>query len=170
MKFILCNILFICILFCSVDPKELFEKIANHEMITKTELEKQLSHKFSNYEEKFIGTGNMLSSGDILAGVIQGKKNDTIYDILIVFKDNKCLTVKENPNASFFRKGEMIQREYILGRIYITYKDMDTTCIKAYIETIQPFKVDTLTYKFRFDMGEILSRDSLDFCTAHYKK
>lgn len=164
MKFILLNILFLCSLRSSVDPKELFEKIANHEIITKTELEKQLFHKFSNYEDKFIGTGNMLSSGDILAGVIQGKRNDTIFDILIVFKDSKCLSLKENPNASFYRKEEIIQREYMLGRIYTTYKEKDTTCIKAYIETIQPFKIDTLAYKFKFDMGEITSRDSLCFC------
>lgn len=164
MKLILFNILLLCSLRCSVDFKALFEKIANHEIITKTELEKQLSHKFNNYENKFIGTGNMLSLGDILAGVVQGKKNDTIYDILVVFKDNKCLSIKENPNASFYRKGEIIQREYMLGRIYTTYKDNDTTCIKAYIETIQPFKVDTLAYRFRFDMGEITRRDSLCFC------
>ena len=167
MGFILVILMFFKCSWCSIENKLLFEKIANHKIIYKKTLEKQLPYEFKNYENKFIGTGNVVSAGHLLTGVFRGKRNDTIYDILIVYENNKYSIVKENPYASFYYgKENTINKEYMLGRIYTTYKKSDTSCIKAYIETIQPFKVDTLNCKFRYGISRVLSKDSLEFCSA----
>jgi hypothetical protein len=154
---------------CSTKSKttenELLKKIENHKLITKFEMEELLHYNFEQYDENFIGTGNILSTGKIVAGIVQGIKNDTIFDIVIVYNNNKLIFVRENANASIYRKGKTIHREFILGQIYTTFIDSDTTCIKIYFETIQPFKVDTLNYKFRYDMGTLLNKDSLEFCS-----
>jgi hypothetical protein len=147
--------------------KDLFKKIDNKEIITKVELEKLLLHKFNGFEEKFWGTGGYSTSGNLIEGIFQGIKMDTLYDVLVVFKGDKCLFVKEHPRASIYRIGEAIHNEYMLGRIYTTLVFSDTTCIKAYFETIQPFKVDTLSYKFRYDMCKVLSKDSLEFYSGN---
>jgi hypothetical protein len=144
---------------------DLFSKIGNQERIKKSELEKHLNQKFPNYEDDFFGTGNLSHLGKIKAGVIEGRKNDTAFHILIVFNGSEYALVKEHPNLTFHRKGETIHQEYKLGEIYTTYKEKDTTCIRAYIETITPFKVDTLTMMFHPDMATVLQRDTLEFCS-----
>ncbi|HXH18859.1 MAG TPA: hypothetical protein VNJ07_07215 [Chitinophagales bacterium] len=144
---------------------DLFFKIENQEIIKKSDLEKQISNKLSQYEENFIGTGSVLYSGDLKTGIVQGKKNDTIFDLLIVFRANKCVVVKENPNSNFYQKGETIYREYVLGDIYTTYKENDTTCIRAYIETFEPFKIDTLKNMFHKSQVNITQQKYFDYCT-----
>lgn len=143
----------------------LFSKIENQELITKSELESFLNFKFTEYEENFIGTGSALSSGEIKTGIVQGKKNDTIFDVLIVFKGNKRIAIREHPNSSFYRKGETICREYALGGIYADFKTGDTTCIVSFIETLRPFKVDTLKFKFYTELTSVIHRDTLEFCS-----
>lgn len=152
---------------CSLNTRtefDLFFKIENQEIIKKSDLEKQISYKLSQYEENFIGTGSVLYSGDLKTGIVQGKKNDTIFDILITFRENDCIAIKENPNSSFYRKGGAIYREYVLGDIYTTYKDNDTTCIRAYIETFEPFKIDTLKNMFHKSQVKIIQQTNFDYC------
>jgi len=143
---------------------DLFSKIENQEVIKKSDFEKRISFKLSKYEENFIGTGAVLYSGDLKTGIVQGKKNDTIFDILVVFRENECIAVKENPNSTFYRKGETIYREYVLGDIYATYKDNDTTCIRAYLETFEPFKIDTLKNMFHKSQVNIIQQENFDYC------
>lgn len=143
---------------------DLFSKIENQEIITKSDFEKRTNISLSKYEENLIGTGAVSYSGDLKTGIVQGKKNDTIFDILVVFRANECIAIKENPNSTFYRKGETIYREYVLGEIYTTYEENDTTCIRAYLETFEPFKIDTLTNMFHKSQVDIIQQETFDYC------
>jgi hypothetical protein len=143
---------------------DLFFKIENQEIIKKSDLEKQIRYELNQYEEDFIGTGAVLYSGDLKTGIVQGKKDDTIFDILIAFRVNDCIAIKENPNSSFYRNGGTICREYILGDMYTTYKDNDTTCISAYLETFEPFKIDTLKNMLHKSQVKIIQQTSFEYC------
>ena len=148
----------------SNDARQLLSKIRNHEIINKKELEKSLSRSLGSYNNKFIGTGNILKTGNISAAIVQGKKNDKIYDILLVFEGDNFIRYEEQVHCTYYLKDSSVIREKMLGRIYLDYPQYDTTCIRASFEKIYPIKIDTLRYKFRFDMARIKSKDSLIFC------
>lgn len=168
MKFFLPAILFLNSLQCSHVSnncvEKLLKKIHDQEIISKNELQDCLSYNFTNYKEKFIGHGSLLSSGIFSIGIIRGIKDTIIYDILIVFKNSNPVLIRENSRESFYRKDGTINSVYGLGETYSTYNGSDTTCLKVYFKKIIPFRMDTLPYKFRPDMGTIVSLDSLTFC------
>ena len=146
---------------------DLFVKIENQEIILKTDLEGFLNRQFVGYENEFIGSGDVVSSGNVKAGVVQGKKENNIFDILIVFRGNECVSVVENPNSSFYKKKGSIYKEYVLGAIYTSYKETDTSCIVAYIQKYEPFKVDTLGYMLHKSQLVVSQEDILEFCPAN---
>ena len=157
-----------CLMKINTDVQnDLFDKIVyGEELILKEELSSIINPNYislSKYEDSFWGNGGLYSY-NLFLGIIQGKKNDTIFDILVVFRENECIAVKENPNSTFYRKGETIYREYVLGDIYTTYKDNDTTCIRAYIEIYEPFKIDTLKNKFHKSQVNITQQKNFDYC------
>jgi hypothetical protein len=166
---IVCLILFsLCSMMISTDEQnDLFNKIVyGEELITKEELNYIINQNYislSKYEDSFWGNGGLYSDR-LFVGIIQGKKNDTIFDILVVFREKECIAVKENPNSTFYKKGETINREYVLGDIYTTYKGNDTTCIRAHIETFQPFKIDTLKNMFHKSQVNITQQKKFDYC------
>lgn len=150
--FIICGLVFLSFRPKQHNSSELFMQIENQGIIKKPVLEKLVPHKFEGYEDKFIGTGDVVYSGNIEAGIIQGIKLDTIYDILIVCKGDSLITCRENPNSSFHRKDGTIIEEYRLGRIYTMYTNLETHCIMTHIEKIKPFRTDTLKYEFLFEL------------------
>lgn len=159
--------IFLSLAHCSLNSDkafDLFSKIENQELILKSELENQLFCKLPNYEDGFIGTGAVLYSGDVKTGIVQGKRNDTIMDVLIVCKGNRCIGVRENPNSTFYRKDGGVYREYVLGEIYLTYKEGDITCIRTITETFIPFRIDTLSNMFHKSQVIVLHKESEDFC------
>lgn len=145
------------------DKTCLLKKIAEQEAISKAELEKLVPNKFKGYEDGFIGTGSTITAGNLTAGIMQGKKDNVIYDILLVFKPDNII-VKEAPNASYHLKDNTVIEEYKLGRLYTAPDKKDTACIKAYIETIEPYQVDTLNMKFSYNMAKVLQVDSFRWC------
>ena len=64
--------------------------------------------------------------------------------------------------STFYYKNGSIIEEYILGRIYTGYNS--EKCIKAWFETVEPFKVDTMSNRYQFRMCTLKSNDSILFC------
>ena len=105
----------------------------------------------------------MFSSKNLQSAIIQGIKKDTIYDILIVYKNQQFVIIRENPESCIYRRGGAKVKGYMLGQTYIDARE-NTACFKAFFEKFIPFKTDTLKIMF----GPILSTrqtlDSLKFC------
>lgn len=164
MKHVLFIVLFSLGVVGLVVSKETSGDPTTMEMITKSLLEdmKKRSDYFDYWENDYIGPSKVLMSGDLLVGVVKNERNDTVYDVMIVFKGEKCMMIKENPIV--IRKKGKSEVEYVLGFTNMDFDRKDTTCIKVCMEGMVPFKVDTLGYKFRFDMENITKRDSFCFC------
>ncbi len=142
---------------------ELFKKIESEETISKKDLKKLLPFNLENYEERFFPIGVMFSSKNLQSAIIQGVKNDTTYDILIVYKDQKFVTIRENPESCIYRRGGAKVKGYMLGQTYIDARE-DTGCFKAFFEKFIPFRVDTLKMMFSPKLSTLQTIDSLKFC------
>jgi hypothetical protein len=156
------------IFFCSLNlpnKNNLFYIVENQGIISKSKLKEYVDFDFTGYEEKFVGIGKIIDDSlrKQQAGIIQGIKNDTIFDILIAFNENKHIVI-ENPNSAFYRKDETIYRTYILGNIYTTYSKTDTTCINIHIESFYPFRVDTLSSMFNILQAKVRHQIIREFC------
>ena len=152
----------------SVTTNVLFNKIENQNIITKSELQEYIEFDFTGYEEKLIGIGMVIDDSllKLQAGILQGIKNDTIFDVFIAFNENEYLVI-ENPNCSFYRKDETIYRTYVLGNIYTTYNKVDTTCIDIHVESYYPFRVDTLDNMFHQSQAVVHHQTIKQFCIAN---
>ena len=139
------------------------------EVITRALLEdiKNRAEHCDYWEDDCIGPSMVLTSGDLSVGIVKIERNDTVYDVLIVMKGEKCITIKENPIV-IRKKGESTV-EYVLGFTYMNFDRKDTTCVKVCMGEMVPFKVDTLGYKFRHDMGKITNIDTFRFCRDSIK-
>ena len=178
MKNFLLTFIFTIVFFSFNIEKEpdLFSKIANQELIKKSDFEKLLNRKFSNYQENMYGSGMIGSVGDINVGVVRGRRNDTVFDILVAFENSDYFLVKEHPNSTFYPcQNGAFCTEYELGGIYVAYQLIDTTsyllnmfCISCNIITKKPVKVDTMTNMYRGQFDEIIRKDAIEFCS--YKK
>lgn len=134
------------------------------EIIHKSEIQQYLSSDFLfNYNEKFMGTGNAMSVNNLFAGVVLGIKNDTLYNILLVFENDQAIAYAEKSMASFYKTNNAIHEEFIVGRIYFSYSQ-NYKCLTAFLESNIPYKVDTLKDKWMYSMFSVKSRDSLEFC------
>jgi hypothetical protein len=164
MKIYLLLIVF-CILFLSAKNRNnnnVIRKIISGELIPKKDLNELFPGKFSKYGNKIIAT-QYISNGDLFIGVVKGTKKDMIYNSLLVFKNERPVSFKETPQATFYRRKDgAIVEKFVLGRIFL--EDENGKCINVYTESVAPFRIDTLGYEFRYNMAKRLKLDSLKFC------
>lgn len=142
------------------DPERLFSKIELQANIHRSELIPYIP-EVKTFEDNFIGMGNNCRLGNYFAGVVKGIKKDTIYQFLLVFRDNRIVDCRRVANASFYyHKGTLIE-EYVFGQVYVQAGD---SCIMAFQETVDPFKIDTLESMFSFEMTNLKLVDTMKYC------
>ena len=148
-----------------VESEKLLEKIELMELIYKNELNQLLgTNLFKKYNDKFIGVAGVKVSNNLCAGVIEGIRNDTIFNISFISRDNNLLMLKEFPKSTFYYKDEAIIEEYIIGRTYTTM--INDSCIAVNFEKIHPIKIDTMKNKFSYRQCKIENHDFFQACNA----
>ncbi|MCL2130850.1 MAG: hypothetical protein FWH36_00115 [Lentimicrobiaceae bacterium] len=141
---------------------DLFSKIENEELISKQELSEYIYFDLSKYENYFQGVA-YANTNTVQIGHIQGRKSDTVFDILIIFKNDVCLNVKEYPNSTFHKVDNTIHREYILGETFTDIEKHMNPCITVHYLKFEPI-LDTLENKFDASQAIIILHDSIVYC------
>lgn len=164
MKALISIILFLFVIIYTAYTQNIEIKGDNIESIScREKITTFLSCSYKAYETQFFLTGKYGTIDSIYACVLQGIRNDTIYNVLVVLEDCNVIDSFSIPVASFYKRNESIIKEYILGRIYIEH-NKDNSCINVISEIFEPFKVDTLEYKFRYSMGKLLNKKQNEYC------
>lgn len=134
------------------ERNNLIDKIMMNELIKKDDLPALFTNELLEYENRFINDGFKFT-GDLFASVLEGVKNDTIYNVLLVFRMEDPILFKELPKSSFEMIDGTIIEKYMLGRIYIGIKYdsnfnlVEDSCLNIYSKVISPFRIDTLDEK-----------------------
>ena len=127
-------------------------------------------------DNTMTGSYDILTAGDLLVSIVKTVSNDTIYGNLIVYEGNKFQLVKKHQLA-VCKKGEgkfyaMDGLDYahirsILGSIGIYHDRKNSSCIKAYMKSQEPWVVDTIDCKVLNYIDDLTNVDSLCFCDNH---
>lgn len=76
----------------------------------KTEILEFGSQRLKEFDDKFISTGDVASSGNVFAGVIEGIRKDTLYHVLLVSGIVNSSRVKNFPRQYFIEGGKQLSK------------------------------------------------------------
>ncbi len=146
---------------------ELFEKLNQEDgagnVIMKHDINKKLCNTLIGYQKEFHNTGVTASVGNIFAGIIQGIKADTLYEIVIVFENKRVVYNSETPKEIIYKKGNSLVTKYIIGGINIGYTHNDS-CLEIQQNFFSPQRVDTLNEMFSYKNITLLEKNQVIFC------
>lgn len=112
----------------------------------------------------FYSTGNSYARDSTILFVIEAHaKNDTTYNIGMIFKNNTFIAMYEIPQSY-----RLNNEEIILGRMYSYYTE--NNCLMFVTEKIKPVNISKLENKFDFDSAIIVERQQLIYCDDNIQK
>jgi len=108
--------------------------------------------------KKFRSTGDCIFGDSITLCVIEAySKNDTIYHIGMVFRNNILETMYTLPHI-YIIKSERV----VIGRVYTEYEK--NNCFKFVLNEISPVNISKMDHKFNFNEAVILESKEIVLC------
>ena len=151
-------------IFFTMSLDKLMIKVSDQQIILKRDIELLTKRKLNGYENRFVGQGTSLQTGSLKTGLMQGIRNDTIFDVLVVFKNGYCIGVIEHAHSTFFRVDSTIHEVLLIGEMNTIESEDEPKCIKAFLLTYRPIGLDTLSSPLFVEYAEILDRTVRVYC------
>ena len=139
--------------------------LIENEKIKTVEFQKLSSFDTEGYAEYLIPTGDIAVVSNIYGLVVEGIKNETIFQILLIIKNCKITFVQEIPKATFYWKNGSLKEEFQLGRTYTGYT-INGACVEGIFEVLEPYRTDTMTNKFSYLKSKVVLTKTADFCPS----
>jgi len=147
---------------------ELYMMITEGYKIPKHYVQGVTGHDFSRYDDMLIPTDFATHKGDFINGlwlaILVGWRGDTSYNILLAFKDNRCIDIREQPKK-IIKEDSCGWQTYLLGEMTMFSDEADSTCERVYLRYYDTVRTDTFRQFYVPSQSFSYREDTLVYCS-----